>query len=270
MQLQEAADALGVHYQTAYAWVREGRLPARKVGRGYEIGDEDVRALVAARNLGAEPRRDLRVRDWPEQADGLRRAIVAGDETYARKWVGRLADGIGVVDLCERVMAPALRRIGDDWARGQVSIAEEHRASAICERLIAAHAQQPSGRPRGIAVVATPPGERHGLPALMAAASLREDHWIAHHLGPDLPLAEALNLARQADASLVVFSCTTAQPASDEAADDEAADGDAAGPAILVGGPGDSLTRLVELARETQSARSAGTGPGRLPKPESG
>lgn len=257
MQLQQAADVLGVHYQTAYAWVRDGRLPARKVGRGYDVGDEDVRALAAARTLGAEPRRELRVRDWPEQADGLHRAIVAGDETYARKWIGRLADGIGVLDLCERVIAPALRRIGDEWADGQVSIAEEHRAAAICERLIAAQAHQPAGRPRGTAVVATPPGERHGLPALMAAACLREDHWIVHHLGPDLPLAEALDLAGSTQASLVVFSCTTTRIGTDDAAASHAADGQAAGTAgpartaILVGRPGDSLSQLVELARET-------------------
>jgi excisionase family DNA binding protein len=29
MQLREAADVLGVHYQTAYSWVRQGVLPAR-------------------------------------------------------------------------------------------------------------------------------------------------------------------------------------------------------------------------------------------------
>ena len=34
MELREAADALGVHYQTAYSWVRQGSLPARKRGRG--------------------------------------------------------------------------------------------------------------------------------------------------------------------------------------------------------------------------------------------
>lgn len=241
MQLQEAADALGVHYQTAYAWVREGRLPARKHGRGYEIGDEDVRALAAARNQGSEPRRELRVRDWPAQADGLYEAIVGGDETYVRRWFARLADGVPVVDLCERVIAPALRRIGDDWASGHVSIAQEHRATAICERLIAAHANQPTGRPRGTAIATTPPGERHGLPALMAAACLREDRWIVHHLGADIPVAETLGLAREEHANLVVFSCTTA-PAEPQS-------GGLGGPAILIGRPGDPLTRLVELAR---------------------
>ena len=37
MQLREAAEALGVHYQTVYGWVRQGTLPARKTGRGYEV-----------------------------------------------------------------------------------------------------------------------------------------------------------------------------------------------------------------------------------------
>jgi excisionase family DNA binding protein len=36
MQPTDAADMLGVHYQTAYAWVRQGTLPARKTPRGYE------------------------------------------------------------------------------------------------------------------------------------------------------------------------------------------------------------------------------------------
>jgi excisionase family DNA binding protein len=36
MDLREAAEALGVHYQTAYAWARDGTLPARKAGRGGE------------------------------------------------------------------------------------------------------------------------------------------------------------------------------------------------------------------------------------------
>jgi excisionase family DNA binding protein len=48
MDLREAAGALGVHYQTAYAWVRQGILPARKAGRGYAVSDGDVAALAAA------------------------------------------------------------------------------------------------------------------------------------------------------------------------------------------------------------------------------
>ena len=42
MQLRDAAETLGVHYQTAYGWVRQGTLPARKPPRGYEVSEEDV------------------------------------------------------------------------------------------------------------------------------------------------------------------------------------------------------------------------------------
>ena len=182
MDLREAAGTLGVHYQTAYGWVRQGVLPARKLGRGYQIDDGDVGALAASRRLGREPARPIHVRDWAAQAQGLYSLIAAGDETQARHRLERLAAGVPLISLCEHVIAPALRRIGDDWEAGRVSIAQEHRASAICERLIAARARQPAGRPRGTAVVATVPGERHALPALMAAACLREDRWLVHHL----------------------------------------------------------------------------------------
>ena len=79
MQLREAAEALGVHYQTAYAWVRQGTLPARKTGRGYEVSDADVSALAERRASGTAPRPEVRVRDWPAQAGRLYDAIVAGD-----------------------------------------------------------------------------------------------------------------------------------------------------------------------------------------------
>ncbi len=213
MQLREAAESLGVHYQTAYGWVRDGQLPARKLGRGYEVADEDVRALAARRDLGRQPPREVRVRDWAARSDLLYAAIAAGQETRARNVLSRLAGGVPLIDLCDGVIAPALRRIGADWAAGRVSIAQEHRASAICERLLAVYARQSSGRPRGTAVVTTPPGERHGLPALMAAACLREDHWQVHHLAADLPVAEVAELASDVGAGLVVFSCTTAAAA---------------------------------------------------------
>jgi MerR family transcriptional regulator, light-induced transcriptional regulator len=213
VQLREAAQTLGVHYQTAYGWVRAGTLSARKTPRGYEVSDSDVRTLAESRASGSEPRQEIRVRDWAVQAGGLYDALVAGDETRARHAFGRLTPGVPLSDLCDLVIAPALRRIGDEWFAGNVSVAVEHRASAICERLIASRSVQPQGRPRGTAVTATPPGERHALPSLMAAACLRDDHWRVHHLGADLPVADLIELARAAAAEVVVLSSSTADSA---------------------------------------------------------
>ncbi|HEY7262864.1 MAG TPA: helix-turn-helix domain-containing protein [Trebonia sp.] len=99
MQLSEAADMLGVHYQTAYAWVRQETLPARKTPRGYEVIESNVCALAARRAASREPPREVRVRDWGAQADRLYTALVAGDETQARYDLGRLAADLPVADV---------------------------------------------------------------------------------------------------------------------------------------------------------------------------
>ncbi|MCU1466798.1 MAG: hypothetical protein JWM72_2726 [Actinomycetia bacterium] len=49
VNLKTAALRLGVHYQTAYRWVRSGQLIAVKVGSGYEISDAAVARLQAQR-----------------------------------------------------------------------------------------------------------------------------------------------------------------------------------------------------------------------------
>jgi methanogenic corrinoid protein MtbC1 len=248
MQLRDAAATLGVHYQTAYGWVRQGTLPARKTARGYEVSEGDVRDLLAKRAAGAEPPRAVRVRDWAAQADKMYTALAAGDEARALRDFGRLAAGVPLAGLCDQIIAPALRRIGADWAAGELSIAAEHRATAICERLISARARQPQGRPRGVAVTATPPGERHALPALMAAACLREDHWQVHHLAADLPAAEVTGFAADVGADLVVLSSATSGAARLAAWEAGEIRERLPRARVLAGRPGDTLSRLRELA----------------------
>jgi excisionase family DNA binding protein len=258
MQLSDAAATLGVHYQTAYGWVRQGVLPARKTPRGYEVSESDVHALAALRAAGTEPRREVRVRDWAVPAGRMFEALVAGDEHRARRDVERLAAGVSLTDLCDWVIAPALRQIGTAWAAGEASIATEHRASAICERLIAARTQQPPGRPRGTAVTAAPPGDRHALPTMMAAACLREDRWHVHHLAADLPVSEVVGLAADTGAELVVLSSATAESAQLAEQAVRELGHRLPGVSVLAGRPGDTLALLRDRARDA----GRGTRPG--------
>src|SRR5580693_3281254 len=115
MQLRDAAETLGVHYQTVYGWVRQGTLPARKTPRGYEVSEGDVLELAARRTAGVEPPRQIRVRDWAAQADRLYAVLVAGDETKARQDFARLA-ATPLPTLCDQVIGPTLGRIGTEWA----------------------------------------------------------------------------------------------------------------------------------------------------------
>ena len=49
MNLKQAARHLGVHYQTAYKFVRSGRLAAVCVGARYEISEAAIERYLAER-----------------------------------------------------------------------------------------------------------------------------------------------------------------------------------------------------------------------------
>ncbi len=248
MQLRDAAETLGVHYQTAYGWVRQGTLPARKTPPATRCGKATC-ATCWPDGRQAQGAQEVQVREWARQAIRMYVALVTGDEARARRKFTRLTAGAPLSTVCDQVIAPALHRIGAGWAAGEISVAAEHRATAICEQLIASQVRQPQGRPRGVAVTATAPGERHALPTLMAAACLREDHWRVHHLAADLPAADVIALAAGTGAGLIVLSSTTATGA--RAAGREASEIREALPhvRVLAGRPGDTLGHLRELAR---------------------
>lgn len=248
LNLQEVAARLGVHYQTVYRWVRDSSLAATKhPTSGYDVLEDDLTRFAAARTTGTAPPR-LQVRDWDHQIERLLGAFIVGDEHSARTIVERLTEGsVSVLEVCERLLVPCMAEIGERWHRGSVSIAVEHRATAICERLLARISTHPSGRPRGTAVITTLSGDLHAMPSTMAALVLREDRWRIHHLGANVPHVDVVELVEDVDADLVVISMTNSD--SEANAEQLLRQLTANGRRILVGRPGDTLSSLVELAR---------------------
>ena len=55
ISLQEAADELGVHYMTAYRYVRTGRLPAVKEGAEWRVDPADLALLEVGRRTTTAP-----------------------------------------------------------------------------------------------------------------------------------------------------------------------------------------------------------------------
>src|ERR1700677_4031464 len=93
ISLRDAAVLLGVHYQTAYRWVRQGALPALKVGGSYEVTLDAVAALQRDRARPAPPPAQRRIRDWGVFVERLYRSLLAGDEGAARDTLADLVGG---------------------------------------------------------------------------------------------------------------------------------------------------------------------------------
>jgi excisionase family DNA binding protein len=81
----EVASILGLHVRTVRTYVRDGRLPAVRIGKQYRIAAADVDALTAGRATtpaGVVPRTEVtavvRVDDLDETAAGRLDALVTG------------------------------------------------------------------------------------------------------------------------------------------------------------------------------------------------
>ena len=254
LELQSAADALGVHYQTAYRWVRSGRLPAQLTGGKYLVSSADIAKVGASRNRPQAPAVPSSAR-LVRQSERMHEALLAGDEFGARKIARRLVDeGTTIVDLIERVISPPLCAIGQAWHDGNLTIWVEHRASAIIERVLGDLLPNPRGRRRGTVVVTAISGDLHSLPTTMAAVALREAHWYVHHLGADLPGEELIDFcATHDEVDVAVISVTDVGAAA--GAEEVAEKIRASGTPTLVGGPGKTLAGLIDDVQHAADSR---------------
>lgn len=215
LTLNQAADELGVHYMTAYRYVRHGRLPADKVDGVWRVRRSDLERFVAGSSAvstevvaAGSDRRRRRVR-W---ADRLETRLLAGDE--AGSWgvvESALAAGSDIRSIYLDVITPAMVALGARWERGEIDIAIEHRATAIVNRLIGRLGPRfvRRGRSRGTVVVGAPSGETHSLPVALLADLIRAEGFDVSDLGGDVPASSFAHAVRAADDVVAVAVSVT-------------------------------------------------------------
>jgi excisionase family DNA binding protein len=208
LTMREAAERLGVHYMTIYRYVRLGLLPARKVGATWQIRESDLAAMRAGVPSGAGGRRGA---DW---AGRLYNRLVAGDEAGAWGVVeAALASGLDPAGVYLDVLAPAMERVGDQWAVGVIEVADEHLATAVAARIVGRLGPRFArrGRSRGSVVVGTAPGELHGLAVAILGDLFRGAGFEVVDLGCNVPVDSLVCAVDRADrAACVALSCSVA------------------------------------------------------------
>ena len=218
ISLQEAAQRLGVHYMTAYRYVRTGRLPAQREGAQWLVDPDDLR-LVANSDRGGSDGEHGRNRSRGNRTAALARRMAAGDEAGAWRVIDdAMAAGLEPAGVYLDLLAPALRRLGDGWAAGSVTVAEEHRASAVALRLIGRLGPRFArrGRKRGTVIIGAPAGDQHSLPGALVADLLRGQGFEVIDTGPNTPAVSFAETARPAPRLVAVVIGVTA-PGCDDA-----------------------------------------------------
>ena len=196
MTLHEAAEALGVHYMTAYRYVRLGQLEARKVGGTWQVAETDLRSFQTRPPVLSGDRQSA---PWAQR---LEHRLVAGDANGAWGVIeAALSGGSDVEEIYLDVVSPAMSSIGERWSLGELDVAVEHRASVIVTRLLGriGHRFARRGRSKGTVVLGAPSGEFHALPVAMAADLVRQNGWEVSDLGADVPPLSFVHAAKEVD-----------------------------------------------------------------------
>jgi len=123
--------------------------------------------------------------------------------------------GLGIIELYDEVLTPALVDTGNAWQRGTTQIWEEHFASSTVRTIVEALYPEVIAESALVAsngrtvLLACPPQEHHDLGLRMLADRFALGGWNAVFLGTDTPIAEICAAASALDASLVVLSAST-------------------------------------------------------------
>src|SRR4051794_23597344 len=139
-------------------------------------------------------------------------ALLTGDERAA-ELTAREAMEVGLDEsaISDEIITPGLRTVGEMWANGLISVADEHLATEICLRVLALQREvfRRVGDRSGQSIyLAGLEGERHVVGLEMAANLLRHSGFDVRFLGPDVPVQSLAQIVSRRRPHVVALTVT--------------------------------------------------------------
>lgn len=141
------------------------------------------------------------------------RAQLAGDRREAVRLVvdEGLRQGAPLDALQDEVIGAAQRELGARWEHHEISIAQEHMATAIAQLTLAALFERAPAGPRvhKTLLIACVEGEQHDVPARLVADVLELAGFDVRYLGASVPHAQLVEAALRERPDAIGLSVTT-------------------------------------------------------------
>ena len=195
------------------------RRIAQAIARGHRAAEvvpapeATLEALLAtlpatSREPEALSRADVSLGSTSNDAGGLLEAAHAFDAERLKRAFQADWARFGPLEFLERRAAPFLTAVGEAWEEKALDVRHEHFASSVLGDFLRAVRLPLEDRARGpLAVLATLPGELHGLGLQMSALVFALAGWRTLPLGVDTPVQQIVALAREAPVVAVAISC---------------------------------------------------------------
>jgi len=141
----------------------------------------------------------------------LQEAIRRLDYGDIDRELNRLAAVVAPRDLIYQVVVPLMTDVGDQWYRGDLSIAQEHMVSAALRGLLGSLVRRcTKAQTATMLLFATTKDERHEFGILCAAMLAAAGGLGIAYLGIDLPSTEIIESARKTRARVLVLGMKAA------------------------------------------------------------
>lgn len=194
-------------------------------------------------------------------------ALLEGDRGAAHRSLEEaVAWGRSVPDLFESVIQPVQAELGRMWQIDEISVADEHLASASSEWVVGRLAlQAPKAPSRDRAMIASSVGgDTHSFGVRMVADAFEMDGWRTYFLGASTPLVDLVGAVIERRADLLALSANLGCHLREmkRVIDAIRAQPEAEGVVVMVGGggvdsAGDALWRKLGADGGARSARQA-------------
>lgn len=236
MRIGELSRRTGVSPELLRAWEqRYGLLQPHRSPGGFRLysSEDEARvrrttALLAEGLSAAEAARAAATESSGPQPEApllqslgteLQQALDRFDGSAAHLVMDRLFNTFSMTTVIDEVLVPYLRDLGERWADGRATVAQEHFASHFLRaRMLAAAGDWGEGGPSS-ALLACLPGEAHDLGLVLFGVLLSRRGWRVTFLGADTPF-DTLEASARALGPTAVVLATLAEGPLREHADD--------------------------------------------------
>ena len=178
--------------------------------RGMRIGQ--IKAEVLAANNSDDSDSDLedeRQNYWRRYINGMIAAIIRFDERALERTYSDALSHYPVRMVTEKLLSPVLKEVGERWASGQGSVAEEHFFGFYLRNKLGArfhHRSQGQSGPR--LLMACLPGDLHEIGLLLFALDACDHGFQTILLGANMPLDEFPDAVKKTGSDAIVLSGT--------------------------------------------------------------
>lgn len=220
----QLAPIIGVSESTIKRWIDAGHLKAEKtVGGHRKIALPNLLAFLRSRGrtvpsleaLGLLAERHADPEGAPGTPEALAGLLLRDGTDVARTLIlEQFRGGRALDDLLDRLVAPAMARVGTEWAEGKIEVYQEHLATLRLWRiLVELQGLLPTPSDRApLALGGAPEGDPYLLPTLMAELTLADMGWRTVNIGPNTPVASLFEAVMRHRPRLVWLSVTSMKP----------------------------------------------------------